>query len=198
MKIPEPLRSVVSFATVAAVSLVARASLADHYRVPSGSMEPTVHTGDHVVVDKLAYGLRVPMTDTYAVAFGGPARGDVVVLDSPDSPDVLLKRVVATAGDRVEVTGGHVVIDGHPTGADAPDGGALEVLDHGPHELSFEYGGGPNFGPTVVPRDMVLVMGDNSGNSRDGRMFGFVPRGTILGRVEAVIARDGTATWLPL
>jgi signal peptidase I len=198
MKIRERLRSLVSISTVAAVSLVARASLADHYRVPSGSMEPTVQIGDRVVVDKVAYGVRVPLTETYAVAFAGPARGEVVVLDSPDSSDTLLKRVVAVAGDRVEVTRGQVSIDGHPTSADAPDGRALETLDHGTHAISLAYGGGPDFGPIVVPKDQILVMGDNRGNSRDGRTFGFVPACSVLGRVEGVFARNGTLTWLPL
>ena len=86
-------------------------------------MEPTIHVGDHVVVSKLAYGVRVPFTTTWLTHGSGPARGDVVVLDleEPGSPDVLLKRVVAVGGDWVEVRGGSVFIDGRPV-ADADVG----------------------------------------------------------------------------
>lgn len=117
-----PLRSFLSIASAALVALTARASLADHYRVPSGSMDPTVHVGDRIVVAKVAYGLRVPFTERYAVTFAPPARGDVVVLEPPDEADVgtradllgsvLLKRVVARAGETVLVKDGRVFLDG--------------------------------------------------------------------------------------
>jgi len=91
------------------VALTGRATLADQYHVPSGSMEPTVQVGDRVLVSKIAYGLRVPLTERYLARFAPPACGDVVVLVSPESGEVLLKRVAAVAGDRVEL-GGHEVI----------------------------------------------------------------------------------------
>src|SRR3954467_7555130 len=112
-------RTVLQIGSAAAVAFTARASLADHYKVPSGSMEPTVHVGDRIIVSKAAYGLRLPMTDTYLVHFKAPARGDVVVIEPPDDEDknardadvigsVLLKRVVAVGDDLVEVRSGHV------------------------------------------------------------------------------------------
>jgi signal peptidase I len=181
-------------ASAAAVAFTARASLADHYRVPSGSMEPTVHVGDHIVVSKAAYGLRLPMTDRYVVRFAGPARGDVVVLEpqgdaAPSAVDadvvgaVLLKRVVAVEGDLVEVRDGRVRIDGR----DAPEA-----------TISLAAGGGPDLGPVRVPTGKVLVLGDNRGNSRDGRAFGWVDRAQVLGRAVRVIARDGRLSMLPL
>lgn len=161
-------RSFVQLAIFVAVSFAVRASFADHYRVPSGSMEPTVHVDDHVIVSKAAYGLRVPMTTTYAIRYAEPARGDVVVLEGvEDPPIVLLKRVVAIGGDDVEVKDGHVFIDGKLTDDRAS--------------------GGPDFGPARVPHDEVLVLGDNRGNSRDGRTFGFVPNDRVLGKVIAVL-----------
>lgn len=162
------LRSFVQLAVFVAVSFVVRASFADHYRVPSGSMEPTVNVGDHVLVNKVAYGLRIPTTTTYVVRIAEPARGDVVVLEGvEDPPIVLLKRVVAVGGDDVEVKDGWVFIGG-------------KLTDDRAH-------GGPDFGPTRVPHGHVLVLGDNRGNSRDGRTFGFVPIDRVLGRVAGVV-----------
>ena len=191
------IRTVLQLTSVAAVALTARASLADHYRVPSGSMEPTVHIGDHIVVSKMAYGIRLPLTDTYLIRYGSPARGDVVVIEPPDEesrhatdPDspsaigsVLLKRVVAVAGDLVEVRDGHVHIDGR----EVPEA-----------RISLAAGGGPDLGPVRVPAGKVLLLGDNRGNSRDGRWFGFVDREHVLGRALTVVARDGHPSLLPL
>ncbi len=184
----KPLRGFLSIASAGLVAFTARASLADHYRVPSASMDPTVRVGDRIVVSKLAYGLRLPATDQYVVTFGSPARGDVVVLEPPETDhlgttvdvigSVLLKRVVAIGGDVVEVRDGHVRIDGEPV--DVP-------------EASFAEGGGPDFGPERVPDGQLLVLGDNRGNSRDGRSFGFVPASRVLGRAVAVFVRDGHA-----
>ncbi len=189
-------RTSLQIASAAAVALTARASLADHYRVPTGSMEPTVHVGDHIVVSKAAYGLRLPLTDTYVLHFKAPARGDVVVLQPPESDtessravsdgalgSVLLKRVVATEGDLVEVKSGHVHIDGH----EVPEA-----------QISLDFGGGPDLGPVRVPTGKVLLLGDNRGNSRDGRTFGWVDRDRVLGRALRVIAREGRITMMPL
>ena len=77
-------------------------------------MLPTVELADHVVVNKLAYGVRLPLASWYLARFGGPERGDVVVLDAPDTGIVLLKRVVGLPGDRVEVRGKQVVVNDQP------------------------------------------------------------------------------------
>jgi signal peptidase I len=193
------LRDLVSVLAASVVVLVARASFADHYVVPSGSMEPTVQVGDQICVNKAAYGLRVPGSSTYVVEGRGPARGEVVVLASPADGEVLLKRVVAVPGDVVEVSGGRVTLDGveAPVRTDG-DGGLTEQLGGREHALSTEAGGGPDFGPTRVPDGSYLVLGDNRGNSRDGRYFGWVARGAILGRAAAVCWRDGTPGWRPL
>lgn len=188
-RLPRKLRSFLEILAAAAVALVTRSSLADQYVVPSGSMEPTVAVGDHVLVSKIAYGLRVPGTHQWLAVGSGPERGDVVVLDSPEEPVVLLKRVVAVPGDWVEVRGGVVRIDGQrrdlPLGS--LDGrGPLASLDDGP---------GSDFGPARVPDGQVLVLGDHRGNSRDGRSFGFVPRERVLGRVERVAFRGGRLAW---
>ncbi len=191
-------RDLVSVLAASAVVLVARASFADHYRVPSGSMEPTVAVGDQICVNKVAYGLRVPASQTYVVEGAGPARGDVVVLASPTDGEVLLKRVVAVPGDVVEVADGHVAIDGARAPVHEANGGVVEELGGREHTLSTEYGGGPDFGPTLVPKDAYLVLGDNRGNSRDGRYFGWVTRGAMLGKAVAVCLHEGKPVWQPL
>src|SRR6266498_2481582 len=127
------LRSLVQVAAIAAVGVTTRASFADHYFVPSGSMEPTVLVGDRIFVNKAAYGLRVPLTEQWLATFGAPSRGDVIILKA-DQPEVLLKRVVAVGGDVVEVRDGHVLID--------------DVAMAEPAVRSDD--GGPDFGPVQV------------------------------------------------
>jgi signal peptidase I len=180
---------------VCAIVFVARASLADHYRVPSGSMEPTVQVDDHVCVDKLAYGVRVPLSQTYLLRGAKPARGDVVVLASPVDGEVLLKRVVAVPGDTVAVDRGRVAIDGAPVPMQEGVDGNVEELLGRAHALGTEYGPGPDFGPTRVPADKYLVLGDNRGNSRDGRFFGWVDGDAILGKAVSVCVRSGRPVW---
>jgi signal peptidase I len=191
-------RDLVVVLGASAIVLVARASFADHYQVPSGSMEPTVQVGDQICVNKMAYGLRVPASQSYVVQGAGPARGDVVVLASPSDGEVLLKRVVAVPGDDVEVSDGRVAIDGVPVPVRQDDGAVVEELGGREHALSTEYGGGPDFGPTRVPEGEYLVLGDNRGNSKDGRYFGWVARGAILGRAVAVCLHGRKPVWQSL
>ncbi len=149
-------------------------------------------------MNKAAYGLRVPVSETYVAYAAAPARGDVVVLTSPADGKVLLKRVAAVPGDVVEVRGGRIAIDGRFTPVHANDGALVEELDGHTHELNDDFGGGPDFGPTRVPEGRFLVLGDNRGNSLDGRFFGWVARDAILGRAVAVCIRDGRPTWQSL
>jgi signal peptidase I len=191
-------RDLLTVAIAVAVVVTARTSLADHYVVPSGSMMPTVVPRDHVFVDKLAYGVHVPLVDGYVARFGAPARGDVVVLGSPEDGRVLLKRVAAVPGDRVSVVSGALVIDGRDVPIVTRGGAELEELGHALHAVRRDDGGGPDFGPVRVPEGSYLVLGDNRGDSRDGRYFGLVAGETILGRVEGVFLREGSPTWIPL
>lgn len=177
-----------------AVILSARTSLADHYHVPTGSMEPTVGVGDRVVVNKLAYGLRLPILGELA-AFEPPHGGDVVVLDSPEDRATLLKRVVATPGQEVEVRRGRLWIDGEVVPVHGARGALVEDLGGESHALKLEHGGGPDLGPLRLGDDEFLVVGDNRGNSRDGRSFGFVPRRAIKGEVLGVYWSGGGPTW---
>lgn len=155
--------------------LAARSSFADHYIVPSGSMEQTLFPGDRVVVNKQAYGLRIPFTLVKIIHGDAPARGDVIVFDAPDDGTRLIKRIVAVGGDRLEVRHGHVFVDGLPGDTRA----ALEL----------RLGGGPDVVTVHVPAGHVFVMGDFRGNSRDSRFFGFVPEDQIYARASRVYYR---------
>jgi signal peptidase I len=178
-----------------AVLLFARSSLADHYYVPSESMLPTVEVGDHVMVNKLAYGLRLPFTNRYLTSRRDAERGDVVVLDSPRDGVTLLKRVVARSGDQVEVRDGALRLNGRPVRVEGEGGALLEALGGKPHPLRLDGGGGPDFGPVVVPEGHYLVLGDNRGDSLDGRYFGFVRAEAVRGRAFAICVRGGRPVW---
>lgn len=179
------------------LALVARSTLADHYHVPTSSMEGALVPGDHVLVDKSAFGLRIPFTKTVVLAGDRPVPGDVVIFDSPDDGTRLIKRVVAVGGETVAVRGGRVFTEGAPRFTlEAPATeryGAREVL------LKLDSGGGPSVGPVRVPDGHVLVLGDHRGNSRDGRYFGFVPEAALYGRAQGVFWRASEGpTWYRL
>lgn len=183
-----------SLAVIVFLTFAARSAFGDHYWVPSGSMENTLLPGDRVLVDKTAYGLRVPFTSIELLDGSRVQPGDVVVFDSPETGDRLIKRAVAIAGDRVDLHDGHLRVDGEPL-AD-PFDPAIEVFDQHRAELNLEHGGGPDIRGITVPDDMVLVLGDHRGNSRDGRAFGLIPEDLIYARALVVYWRTAEGlTW---
>lgn len=184
-KIPKKARrEILTIGLLALGILSARSTLADHYVVPTGSMRPTVEIDDRVLVNKLAYGIHLPFIRPYLIDFDGPQRGDVVVLDSPVDDVVLLKRVVALPNDLVSVSGGKISING----VEQPDN----------HPIRLTEGGGKELPEQKVPDGKYLVMGDNRGESLDGRYFGFVERDRIRGRSIAVYWSDGGFVWRKL
>lgn len=182
-------------AMAATLVLCARGSLADHYYVPSESMLPTVKIGDRIIVNKSAFGLRLPATSIYVLEFEDPARGDVVVLDSPGDGPVLLKRIVGLPGDELEVRDGRILVGGQQFPVETKGGLLYETLDQHVHRVSFDLGGGNDWGPTKIPPRQFLVMGDNRGGSRDGRIFGLVPREKLLGRAVRMYLHDSEWVW---
>ncbi len=189
-----------SLAIVLAALTAARSSLADHYYVPSGSMQYTLMDHDRVVVNKMAYGLRIPLTKIDIFGSSTPERGDIAVFDSPeDGTTRLIKRIVAVGGDRVSVVDGQLSINGEPLGDRMVEHfGEREALLNLTSQPSYNRGGGPNF-EGVVPPGMVLAMGDNRGNSNDGRKFGFIDERELFGRAVAIYYRRGDGfTWRPL
>ena len=169
--------------------LAARSSFANHYQVPTGSMQPTLQPGDRVVVDMRAYGLRLPLGNRILVEAGTPRRGDVAVFDSPQDGTRLIKRVVAVAGDRVRLRDGHLSINGRPLAAD--EAATIERFDPRLVQLELDRGGGPDIDDLVIPQGKVLVLGDHRGNSIDSRWFGLVDADAIYGKAVAVYYRRG-------
>lgn len=175
--------------------LAGRSSLADHYHIPSGSMEHTLKAGDRVLVDKRAYGLRVPFTQLTVYGRQQVRRGDVAIFDSPLDGTRLIKRVVAVGGDEVELVNGRLVINGEPLSV----GQNRERFGTRVAELNLQSGGGRDAYIREVPAGSVLALGDHRGNSRDGRAFGLLPEAAIYGRAVAVYYREDEAfVWKPL
>ena len=173
--------------------LAARSTLADHYHVPSGSMEPTLRAGDRVLVDKRAHGLRVPFTTRHIVAGEPVQRGEIVIFDSPRDGTRLIKRIVAVGGDEVVIRNGHLYINGHSMAS--VDERHAEVFDQRFARLNLDDGGGPEFRRTIPP-GKLLAVGDHRGNSFDGRMFGLIDEDDVYGRALGVYYRRGDGlTW---
>jgi signal peptidase I len=175
-----------------------RSALADWNDVPTGSMKPTIQEGDRVVVNKLAYDLKVPFTTIKIVKWGDPKRGDIVVLFSPVDGTRLVKRVVAVSGDQVEMRENQLYVNGQvakqspvATTELADYGRAYvfaENLDGHQHQMMVtpEIPAVRSFGPIEVPPGNYFVLGDNRDNSNDSRFIGFIERRRIVGEAVAV------------
>jgi signal peptidase I len=175
-----------------------RSALADWNDVPTGSMKPTIEIGDRVVVNKLAYDLKVPFTTIELVKWGDPRRGDIVVLFSPADGARLVKRVVAVPGDQVTMVDNQLLVNGKravwspmTTTHDAEQGLAFtanETLEGRTHKVMFtpQVPAVRSFGPITVPPGSYFVLGDNRDNSNDSRFIGFIERRRIVGRATAV------------
>jgi signal peptidase I len=175
----------------------ARSSFADHYYVPSGSMENTLFAGDRVIVDKTAYGWRIPYTKIDVIDGARPQPGEVAVFDSPADGTLLIKRIVAVGGQVVSLHEGHLFVDGKSL---APGGaGDDEVFASRVAKLNLADGGGPAITRLVIPVGKLLAIGDHRGNSLDARYWGFIDERELYGRAVAVYFRKGDGfVWKPL
>jgi signal peptidase I len=166
----------------------ARSSFADHYYVPSGSMENTLFAGDRVFVDKTAYGWRIPYTKIDLVDGPRPQPGEVAVFDSPADGVLLIKRIVAVGGQTVSLRDGHLTVDGKSL---VPNGVGGEVFGSRVADLNLRDGGGPAIDRLVIPAGKLLAIGDHRGNSLDARYFGLIDERELYGRAVAVYFRKG-------
>ena len=192
-----------------AIFLVLRAFLVEAYRIPSGSMIPTLLVGDWLFVNKAIYGAHVPFSRASLPAFREPKRGDVVVFVSPyqgdeaaqgrDPTPTLVKRLVGTQGDTLHMRNAVLYVNGI---AQRQGFGATAAVDPGmANEVnplfdwqkkaglkSSRFGAAPaqpthdNWGPLVVPPQRLFMMGDSRYNSKDSRYWGFVPRENVRGK----------------
>lgn len=173
-----------------------RSSLADHYYVPSGSMEYTLMSGDRVLVNKAAYGLRIPFTKVALTNGKSVARGDVVIFDSPRDGVRLVKRIVGVGGDTVSLEAGYLSVNGMSLAKNAE---SVEFFDERVAPLNLEDGGGPDIDQLFIPEGMLLAVGDHRGSSLDGRYFGLVRESEIYGKAFAVYRRQNEGfVWRPL
>jgi signal peptidase I len=189
-----------SFFPVLLIVLLLRSFVFEPFRIPSGSMMPTLLTGDFIFVNKFSYGLRLPVLNTKILDIGQVERGDVVVFRYPPEPSInYIKRVVGLPGDvieysetRKELTINGVEVPIMPVG-DYPDQAqsvlVRETLGAHEHEaLWMTYRDGPG-GIYRVPEGHYFMMGDNRDNSEDSRFpdaVGFVPEENLVGRAEIV------------
>jgi len=185
-------QNVESLALAILVALLIRSSVVEAFWVPSGSMLPTIQIGDHLFVNKLAYGLHVDVpftTRTYVLKRWRPLqRGDIVVFVSPVDRNVdLIKRIVAVAGDTVEVRQKKLFIDGQPL----TDPHATFTDQRNTEAIPRD-----NFGPVTVPEGKFFVMGDNRDQSYDSRFWGPVPIGDIKGLAVIVYWSWGGDRWV--
>lgn len=181
-------REIASISILIIAVLAARSTFADHYHVPSGSMEPTLMGGDRVVVDKRAFGLRIPFTRVHLTQGDDVAAGEVVIFDSPRDGKRLIKRIVAVGGDTVAISNGHLIVNGESLALSGEED--VEVIGERIVNLNLQHGGGPNF-EQLIPAGKLLAVGDHRGNSLDGRMFGLVDEESVYGRAIAVYYRSG-------
>ena len=173
-----------------------RSSLADHYYVPSGSMEYTLMSGDRVIVSKVVYGLRIPFTDIELFDGKSVNRGDVVIFDSPRDGTRLIKRIVGIGGDTISIRNGHLTVDGESL---ALDFDSVEIFDEHVAPLNLEDGGGPDIDQKFIPDGMLLAIVDHRGSSLDGRYFGLIPESDVYGKALAVYRRQEEGfVWRPL
>ncbi len=189
-----------AFFPVLAIVLILRSFVAEPFRIPSSSMMPSLLIGDFILVNKFAYGLRLPITNQKFVPIGEPERGDVVVFRPPHHPDQdWIKRVIGLPGDTVAYRDHVLTINGEPVeyeeigryigkGRGAEMTGATlaeEQLPGRPHpiltreDLPFMMQGE---GEWTVPEGSYFVMGDNRDNSEDSRFWGTLPEANLRGK----------------
>jgi signal peptidase I len=191
-----------------------RTAVADWNPVPTGSMKPTILEGDVVIVNRLAFDAKIPLTDVSLAPLGEPQRGDVVTFSSPKDGTRLIKRLVGLPGDVIQLRDDMLFINGEAAsyrdlapateslaaGIDVPAVRATEQLDGHSRSVQFlpEVGARRDFGPLKVPEGHYFMLGDNRNNSEDSRFIGTVPRALLIGRAHhIVLSADITDHWLP-
>ncbi|MFP5518681.1 MAG: signal peptidase I [Bdellovibrionia bacterium] len=215
-----------SLALAVFIALFIRWGFVEAYVIPSGSMLPSLLVHDHIFVNKLTYGVRVPFSEKWLFKFNEPKVGEVIVFKYPkDMSTFFIKRIVADAGDKVFYENGTLFINDKAVDRSAPEaGGDFNWLrdedfkrdgnfsDSKDNYVHFVESSGEvkhstlvrrgdlyeTFGPVTVPDGHLFVMGDNRNNSSDSRSWGFLPKENILGRAMFVwLSCEETIPMLP-
>lgn len=192
---------------------VFRTAVADWNPIPSASMRPNLLEGDVVFVNRLAFDLKIPLTDKIVARLGEPVRGDVVTFSSPTDGTRLIKRILAVPGDVIEMRNERLYINGIAGQYQVAEtvreraqgrefeairlvetvGGARQQVQVLPEKLAMR-----SFGPVRVPADQYLMLGDNRDDSEDSRYIGLVPRDKLIGRaVRILVSADYQGNWMP-
>lgn len=157
------------------LALFIRTFVVQAFKIPSGSMEPTLLVGDHILVNKFIYGIKIPFTDKTLIHISTPKRGDIIVFAYPRNPSVdFIKRVIGLPGDRIRIVNKHVYVNGKLLHEPYVVHRDKRIL---PASLSPR----DNMPTVVVPPHELFVMGDNRDESYDSRFWGFVPMGNLKG-----------------
>lgn len=165
--------------TALLLAFLIKVFLFELYKIPSGSMIPTLLVGDRLVVVKFIYGPRIPFINVRLPGLREPRRGDIVVFKSPEDPQkAFIKRFVASEGEKVEIVKGKLFVNG-------------KVVDEPPAFRKVYYYNRGDYGQEgsaiTVPDDSYFVLGDNSSSSRDSRYWGFVPKKHLIGKAVMIV-----------
>jgi len=183
-----------SFLLFISLMFVFRSSIADWNDVPTGSMNPTIVEGDRILVNKMAYDLRLPFTNIQLMKLSDPERGDIVIFNSDVANKRFVKRVIGIPGDTVELRDNALLINGQmleykTLTSDQVSLDKTEIIKGVEHLIRINKEGSSlsSFLPVKVPEGSYLVLGDNRDNSSDSRVIGLIPRDEIIGRTKSVI-----------
>jgi signal peptidase I len=186
-----------SFFPVILIVFLIRSFIVEPFKIPSGSMMPTLLAGDFILVNKFTYGLRVPILNNTFIDVGQPKRGDVIVFHYPPDPSIdYIKRVVGVPGDKIAYRDKQLYVNGEKLDVQFVDdyqyvGSGLnmvyakrykEKLGERPHDILIEEDTIVIDAEVEVPEGHYFAMGDNRDNSRDSRVWGFVPENNLVGK----------------
>jgi len=162
------------------IALFIRTFIIQAFKIPSSSMEPTLQVGDYILVSKFIYGIKIPFTDIKLFPLSKPKRGDIVVFIYPkDRSKDFIKRVIGIEGEKVEILRNKIYVNDRLI--DDPWGHYDEKSDWLKYYQSKE-----RYGPEMVPKDSIFVLGDNRDNSQDSRFWGYVHVKEVKGKAFIV------------
>ena len=158
------------------LALFIRTFVVQAFKIPSGSMKETLQIGDHILVNKFIYGIKLPFVQKTVIPIKQPRKDDIIVFRYPENPKIdFIKRVVGVEGDIVEIRNKKLYVNDKLLDQEF-------AIHTDPHVIPAVYTKRDNFGPVIVPPDSFFVMGDNRDNSKDSRFWGFVNQKAIKGK----------------